>query len=52
MIFPSQEGLKVSKDLKVEESFEELEAGFKPGEAFAFSATIRLLEMEKKKPWR
>ncbi|CAA6660324.1 unnamed protein product [Spirodela intermedia] len=48
--YVEKEGLKVTRDLKVDETFEELEAVFKPGEAFAFNATIRLLETDKKKP--
>ncbi|KAH7547577.1 hypothetical protein FEM48_Zijuj01G0324600 [Ziziphus jujuba var. spinosa] len=37
--------LKVSKDLRVEQSFEDLEAMFEAGEEFSFSAVLRLQEM-------
>ncbi|KAJ6810950.1 uncharacterized protein M6B38_156175 [Iris pallida] len=33
-------GLKVTKELRVEQSFEELEAAFVPGKDFSFDATI------------
>lgn len=39
-----QEGLKVSKDLRVEQSYEELEEMFVPGKEFGFDATIQLRE--------
>ncbi|KAK3035503.1 hypothetical protein RJ639_033962 [Escallonia herrerae] len=39
-----REGLKVSKDLRVEQSFEDLESEFEPGDAFRFDATVKLLE--------
>ncbi|KAG6751208.1 hypothetical protein POTOM_045727 [Populus tomentosa] len=37
-----QEGLKVSKDLRVEQSFEDLEDAFEPDEKFSFDAVIQL----------
>lgn len=37
-----QEGLKVRKDLRVEQSFEDLEVAFEPGEDFSFDAVIHL----------
>ncbi|KAK2979359.1 hypothetical protein RJ640_018439 [Escallonia rubra] len=40
-----REGLKVSKDLRVEQSFEDLESEFEPGDAFRFDATVQLLEL-------
>ncbi|KAK6914501.1 Trigger factor, ribosome-binding, bacterial [Dillenia turbinata] len=39
-----KEGLKVTKDLRVEQSFEELEANFDPGEKLSFDAMLQLLE--------
>lgn len=41
-----QEGIKVSKDLRVEQSFEDLENEFEPGEEFRFDAVVRFLEMD------
>lgn len=35
-----QEGLAVSKDLRVEQSFEDLEAAFEPGGNFRFDAVV------------
>ncbi|XP_043710042.1 uncharacterized protein LOC122658941 [Telopea speciosissima] len=35
-------GLKVTSDLRVNQSFEELESTFEPGEAFSFDAVIQL----------
>lgn len=35
-----KKGLKVTKELRVEQSFEELEAAFVPGKEFSFAATI------------
>ncbi|RVW34284.1 hypothetical protein CK203_092992 [Vitis vinifera] len=40
-----QEGIKVSKDLRVEQSFEDLEDAFEPGEEFRFDAVVQLQEM-------
>lgn len=36
-----QEGLSVSKSLQVEQSFEDLEAAFEPGELFRFEAILQ-----------
>ncbi|KAI4373991.1 hypothetical protein MLD38_012042 [Melastoma candidum] len=36
--------LKVSRNLKVEQSFEDLEASFEPGEALSFDAVLKLLD--------
>ncbi|XP_008790603.1 uncharacterized protein LOC103707759 isoform X2 [Phoenix dactylifera] len=43
------EGLKVTKDLKVEQSFEELEATFQPGIDFSFDAILQLQEINSTK---
>lgn len=40
--YVEKEQLRVSKDLRVEQSYEELEAAFEPGEAFSFNVTIQL----------
>lgn len=40
-----QEGLKVGKDLRVEQSFEDLETTFEAGETFSFDAVIQLQEI-------
>ncbi|KAK1318827.1 hypothetical protein QJS10_CPB04g01886 [Acorus calamus] len=40
--FVNKEGLKVTKDLKVEQSIEDLEATFEPGKEFGFDAIIQL----------
>jgi hypothetical protein len=40
-----QEGLKVGKDLRVEQSLEDLEAKFEPGEKFSFDVVVQLQEM-------
>ncbi|KAF8780824.1 hypothetical protein HU200_000770 [Digitaria exilis] len=37
-----KEGLTASKDLKVQQSYEELEAAFEPGKEFCFDATVHL----------
>ncbi|XP_038711308.1 uncharacterized protein LOC120005624 isoform X2 [Tripterygium wilfordii] len=37
-------GLKVSKNLRVEQSFEDLEDNFEPGEDFSFDAVVQLHE--------
>lgn len=42
----SQEGLKVSTDLRVEQSFEDLEDMFEPDEKFSFDAVIQLQETD------
>ncbi|KAK9288129.1 hypothetical protein L1049_016577 [Liquidambar formosana] len=44
--FVEKEGLKVGKDLRVEQSFEDLEVTFEPGEEFSFDAVIQLQEMK------
>lgn len=41
-----QEDLKVSKDLRVEQSFEDLEELFEPDEKFSFHAVIKLQETD------
>ncbi|XP_020262847.1 uncharacterized protein LOC109838834, partial [Asparagus officinalis] len=43
----AKEGLKVSKDLRVEQSYEELEQIFVPGKEFGFDAAIQLQENKK-----
>ncbi|CAI0541548.1 unnamed protein product [Linum tenue] len=40
--YVDKEGLKVGKDLRVEQSFEDLEEAFSPGEKFSFDAVLRL----------
>ncbi|KAH0992150.1 hypothetical protein GBA52_003633 [Prunus armeniaca] len=40
--YVEKEGLKVRKDLRVEQSFEDLEVAFEPGEDFSFDAVIHL----------
>ncbi|XP_031121385.1 uncharacterized protein LOC116024598 isoform X1 [Ipomoea triloba] len=40
--YVEKEGLKVGKNLSIEQSFEELEALFEPGNPFRFSATLKL----------
>ncbi|XP_043703605.1 trigger factor isoform X2 [Telopea speciosissima] len=40
--YVEKEGLKVTSDLRVNQSFEELESTFEPGEAFSFDAVIQL----------
>lgn len=42
----SQEGLEVSTDLRVEQSFEDLEDLFEPDEKFSFDAVIQLQETD------
>jgi hypothetical protein len=37
----TQEGLSVGKDLQVQQSFEDLEAAFEPGEQFRFEAILQ-----------
>ncbi|PON77683.1 Trigger factor, ribosome-binding, bacterial [Parasponia andersonii] len=41
-----KEGLKVSKDLRIEQSFEDLESTFEAGEQFNFDAVLQLQEMD------
>ncbi|XP_008222520.1 PREDICTED: trigger factor-like [Prunus mume] len=40
--YVEKQGLKVRKDLRVEQSFEDLEVAFEPGEDFSFDAVIHL----------
>ncbi|XP_008790602.1 uncharacterized protein LOC103707759 isoform X1 [Phoenix dactylifera] len=47
--YVEKEGLKVTKDLKVEQSFEELEATFQPGIDFSFDAILQLQEINSTK---
>ncbi|KAJ4956063.1 hypothetical protein NE237_012846 [Protea cynaroides] len=42
--YVEKKGLKVTSDLRVHQSFEELESTFEPGEAFGFDAVIQLQE--------
>ncbi|KAI6699113.1 hypothetical protein NL676_019232 [Syzygium grande] len=42
--YVQKNGLKVGKDLMVEQSFEDLEDSFEPGGTFSFSAVVQLLE--------
>ncbi|KAL6343303.1 hypothetical protein AAG906_022378 [Vitis piasezkii] len=44
--YVEKEGIKVSKDLRVEQSFEDLEDAFEPGEEFRFDAVVQLQEMD------
>ncbi|KAF3789911.1 hypothetical protein EJ110_NYTH05452 [Nymphaea thermarum] len=39
-----KEGLNVEKDLRVDETFEELEAQFEPGNALEFSVSLTIKE--------
>uniref|UniRef100_A0A7N2MSS9 peptidylprolyl isomerase n=1 Tax=Quercus lobata TaxID=97700 RepID=A0A7N2MSS9_QUELO len=43
--YVEKEGLKVCKDLRVEQSFEDLEATFEAGQKFSFDVVIQLQEM-------
>ncbi|XP_058094192.1 uncharacterized protein LOC131240138 [Magnolia sinica] len=45
----ANEGLEVTKDLKIEESYEELEAAFEPGKEFSFNAIVQLQKTETSK---
>ncbi|KAL9431880.1 hypothetical protein AB3S75_026976 [Citrus x aurantiifolia] len=45
--FVEKEDLKVSKDLRVEQSFEDLEELFEPDEKFSFDAVIKLQETQE-----
>lgn len=40
--YVQKEGLTVSKNMKVQQSYEELEAAFEPGKEFCFDATVHL----------
>ncbi|KAK9907807.1 hypothetical protein M0R45_000746 [Rubus argutus] len=40
--YVEKEGLDVTKDLSVEQSFEDLEASFEPGEKFSFDVVVHL----------
>ncbi|XAR54730.1 hypothetical protein NMG60_11029995 [Bertholletia excelsa] len=42
--YAEKAGLRVSKDLRIEQSFEDLEAVFEPGQEFSFDAVVQLLE--------
>lgn len=42
--YVEKESLKVNKDLRVEQSFEELEDAFEPDEGFSFDAVVELQE--------
>ncbi|KAI8567066.1 hypothetical protein RHMOL_Rhmol02G0092300 [Rhododendron molle] len=43
--YVEKEGLTVSTDLRVEQSFEDLEAKFEPGGKFSFDAVVQLREL-------
>ncbi|XP_024003872.1 uncharacterized protein LOC18026940 [Eutrema salsugineum] len=43
--YVKQEDLKVGKELSVEQSYEDLEETFEPGESFSFDAIIKLQEV-------
>ncbi|XP_019083041.1 PREDICTED: uncharacterized protein LOC104704344 [Camelina sativa] len=43
--YVKQEDLKVGKELTVEQSYEDLEETFEPGESFSFDAIIKLQEV-------
>lgn len=42
--YTEKEGLKITKELRVHQSYEELEEKFVPGKEFSFDATIQLKE--------
>uniref|UniRef100_A0A5B7BV09 peptidylprolyl isomerase n=1 Tax=Davidia involucrata TaxID=16924 RepID=A0A5B7BV09_DAVIN len=42
--YVEKEGFTVSKDLRVEQSFEDLEATFEPGDQFSFDAIVQQLK--------
>ncbi|KAJ8615849.1 hypothetical protein MRB53_035221 [Persea americana] len=46
--YAEKEGLKITEDLRVAQSFEELEATFEPGKEFSFDAIIQLKETDTK----
>ncbi|KAF9611696.1 hypothetical protein IFM89_034879 [Coptis chinensis] len=45
--YVEKEKLNVTKDLRVEQSFEELEASYEPGEEFSFDAILQLQHEEE-----
>ncbi|KAL5990912.1 hypothetical protein ACLOJK_011817 [Asimina triloba] len=45
----ANEKLEVTKDLKIEESYEELEVAFQPGQDFSFNAIVQLRKTNSKK---
>ncbi|RZC50841.1 hypothetical protein C5167_019268 [Papaver somniferum] len=47
--YVEKEGLKITKELSVEQNYEELEAKFEPGTEFSFDAFIHLQETNKEK---
>ncbi|KAI0510659.1 hypothetical protein KFK09_011267 [Dendrobium nobile] len=46
--YVSKEGLNVTRELRVEQSFDEIEAAFIPGEEFSFEAVIGLPQTSKR----
>ncbi|XP_054816761.1 uncharacterized protein LOC129316384 isoform X2 [Prosopis cineraria] len=44
--YVEKENLKVGKDLRVEQSFEDLETTFEPGQKFSFDAVVQLLQQD------
>ncbi|KAI9081550.1 hypothetical protein K1719_036436 [Acacia pycnantha] len=44
--YVEKEHLKVGKDLRVEQSFEDLESTFEPGQNFSFDAVVQLLQQD------
>ncbi|KAK4285108.1 hypothetical protein QN277_001850 [Acacia crassicarpa] len=44
--YVEKEHLKVGKDLRVEQSFEDLETSFDPGQKFSFDAVVQLLQQD------
>ncbi|KAE8076625.1 hypothetical protein FH972_015262 [Carpinus fangiana] len=44
--YVEKEGLKAGKDLRVEQSFEDLEAKFEAGKKFSFDVVVQLQEMK------
>ncbi|KAI3988130.1 hypothetical protein MKX01_011919 [Papaver californicum] len=47
--YVEKEGLKITKELSVEQNYDELEAKFEPGTEFSFDAFIHLQEANKEK---
>ncbi|XP_078434333.1 uncharacterized protein LOC144705499 [Wolffia australiana] len=47
--YVAKENLTVTKDLKVDETFEELEGVFEPGKSLIFNVTLQLLDKETRK---
>ncbi|PSS32807.1 Trigger factor like [Actinidia chinensis var. chinensis] len=45
--YVEKESLAVTKDLSVEQSFEDLEAAFEPGDQFSFDAVLQLRELNE-----